>query len=113
MTLEEFPFEISQCVEEAVELLASKVAEKNIDLLYFIDPEVPDIVSGDITRLRQVLINLIGNAIKFTDEGEVVVRVEVHDIQGQDAKIYFSIRGYRYWYYPGATGEIILCIFTS
>lgn len=92
MTLEEFPFEISQCVEEAVELLASKVAEKNIDLLYFIDPEVPDIVSGDITRLRQVLINLIGNAIKFTDEGEVVVRVEVKEIDGQDAKIYFSVR---------------------
>lgn len=92
MSLEEFPFEISQCVEEAVELLAQKVSEKGIDLLYFIDPAVPDIVSGDITRLRQVLINLIGNAIKFTSEGEVVVRVELDQIEGQDARVYFSIR---------------------
>lgn len=92
MSLEEFPFEIAQCVEEAIELLASKVAEKNIDLLYFIDPGVPDIVSGDITRLRQVLINLIGNAIKFTDEGEVVVRVELHEADGDNARVHFSIR---------------------
>ena len=92
MTLEEFPFEISQCVEEAIELLSAKVTEKNLDLLYFIDPDVPDIVSGDITRLRQVLINLIGNAIKFTNEGEIVVRVEVQEIDGQNARIYFSIR---------------------
>lgn len=92
MSLEEFPFEIAQCVEEAIELLASKVAEKNIDLLYFIDPAVPDIVSGDITRLRQVLINLIGNAIKFTDEGEVVVRVELHEVEGDNARVHFSIR---------------------
>lgn len=92
MSLEEFPFEIAQCVEEAIELLASKVAEKNIDLLYFIDPGVPDIVSGDITRLRQVLINLIGNAIKFTDEGEVVVRVELHEVEGDNARVHFSIR---------------------
>lgn len=92
MSLEEFPFEIAQCVEEAIELLASKVAEKNIDLLYLIDPAVPDIVSGDITRLRQVLINLIGNAIKFTDEGEVVVRVELHEVEGDNARVHFSIR---------------------
>lgn len=92
MSLEEFPFEIAQCVEEAIELVSSKVAEKNIDLLYFIDPEVPDIVSGDITRLRQVLINLIGNAIKFTSDGEIVVRVELQEKEGDNAKIYFSVR---------------------
>lgn len=92
MSLEEFPFEIAQCVEEAIELSASKVAEKNIDLLYFIDPSVPDIVSGDITRLRQVLINLIGNAIKFTDEGEVVIRVELDEVAGDNARVHFSIR---------------------
>ncbi len=92
MSLEEFPFEIAQCVEEAIELSASKVAEKNIDLLYFIDPSVPDIVSGDITRLRQVLINLIGNAIKFTDEGEVVIRVELDEAEGDNARVHFSVR---------------------
>ena len=92
MSLEEFPFEISQCVEEAVELLSSKVTEKGIDLFYFIDPDVPDIVSGDITRLRQVLINLIGNAIKFTDEGEIVIRAEVRDIIEDEVEVYFSVR---------------------
>ncbi len=92
MSLEEFPFEIAQCVEEAVELLSAKVNEKGIDLFYFIDPEVPDIVSGDITRLRQVLINLIGNAIKFTDDGEVVIRVDLRDRTEDEVEVYFSVR---------------------
>ncbi len=92
MPLEEFPFEINQCVEEAIELLSTKVSEKKIELLYYIDSEVPDIVLGDITRLRQVLINLIGNAIKFTDEGEVVVRVELKKKVGSESEIYFSVR---------------------
>ncbi len=92
MSLEEFPFEISQCVEEAVELLSAKVSEKGIDLLYFIDPSVPDIVSGDITRLRQVLINLIGNAIKFTDTGEVVIRVDLQSRNEDEVEVYFSVR---------------------
>lgn len=92
MTLEEFPYEISQCVEEAIELMSSKVSEKELELLYFIDPEVPVIIAGDITRLRQVLINLIGNAIKFTEEGEVVIRVDMEERVGDEAIIRFSVR---------------------
>lgn len=94
MSLEEFPFEISQSVEEAVELLSTRVSEKDVDLLYFIDPEVPEVVLGDITRLRQVLINLIGNAVKFTEKGEIVIRVENRPStkEGEDAKIYFSVK---------------------
>jgi PAS domain S-box-containing protein len=92
MSLEEFPFKISQCVEEAVELLSARVAEKKLDLLYFVDPEVPALIEGDITRLRQVLINLIGNAIKFTEEGEIVVRVELVKKKGKKAEIHFSVR---------------------
>ena len=92
MSLEEFPFEISQCLEEAVELLSSRVSEKGIELLYFIDPEVPAIISGDINRLRQVLINLMGNAIKFTEEGEIIVRVDLKDKVEDKAIIHFSVR---------------------
>ena len=92
MTLEEFPFEIQQCVEEAVELLSPKMATREVELLYFVDPEIPAIVSGDITRLRQVLINLIGNAIKFTTEGEIVVRVDLNKVEGKIAELQFSVR---------------------
>jgi PAS domain S-box-containing protein len=92
MSLEEFPFEIAQCVEEAVELLSSRVTEKKLDLLYFVDPQVPDVVEGDITRLRQVLINLIGNAVKFTAEGEIVIRVQLQKEEGKKALIHFSVR---------------------
>ncbi|WP_417593220.1 response regulator [Owenweeksia hongkongensis] len=92
MSLEEFPFEITQCVEEAVELLSSRVSEKGIELLYFIDPSVPAIVSGDITRLRQILINLLSNAIKFTEKGEIVVNVSAKKKEDSRVQIHFSVR---------------------
>ena len=73
--LEARPFNLRQCIEEAMELLGPKAAEKNLDLVVLIDPSVPSVVVGDVTRLRQVLVNLIGNALKFTARGEVVVSV--------------------------------------
>ncbi len=92
MTLEEFPFEITRCVEEAIELMSTRVSEKGLELLYFVDPDVPAIIAGDITRLRQVLLNLISNAAKFTDEGEIVIRVELEERIGDEAVIRFSVR---------------------
>ena len=92
MTLEEFPFEVSQCVEEAVELLSSRIAEKGIELIYFVDPEVPAMISGDITRLRQILINLLSNAIKFTEKGEIVINVKLQQKIDSKAVIHFSVR---------------------
>lgn len=73
MELENHPFELRTCIEEALDLLAAKAAEKKFDLAYILDESIPPILSGDITRLRQVLVNLIGNAIKFTTQGEVVL----------------------------------------
>ncbi|MDZ7848619.1 MAG: ATP-binding protein [Owenweeksia sp.] len=92
MSLEEFPFEVTQCVEEAVELLSSRISTREVELLYFVDSSVPAIVSGDITRLRQVLINLIGNATKFTSEGEIVVRADVLKQEGDKVMVQFSVR---------------------
>ncbi|MGB0383392.1 MAG: response regulator [Ardenticatenaceae bacterium] len=73
MELEKQAFDLRACVEGALDLLATKASEKGLDLAYFIDENTPDAVIGDVTRLRQILINLVGNAIKFTQQGEVVV----------------------------------------
>ena len=95
LDLEDRPFDLRSCVEEALDLLAPKAAEKGLDLAYFIDGKVPATVSGDVTRLRQILVNLIGNAIKFTAEGEVVTTIECRPAAAEDAgglKLHFSIR---------------------
>ena len=75
LELEHHPFELHTCIEEALELLAPKAAEKNLDLAYVVDDAIPKILVSDVTRLRQILVNLIGNAVKFTHEGEVVIEV--------------------------------------
>lgn len=75
--LETHPFNLRQCVEEALELLGPKAAEKSLDLVALVNPDVPALVVGDVTRLRQVLVNLVANAIKFTARGEVVVSVRL------------------------------------
>jgi len=75
LELENQPFDLRECVEDSFELLASKAAEKNIELIYNFKSGTPSVISGDVTRLRQILINLIGNAVKFTEAGEVFVLV--------------------------------------
>ncbi|MCS6813124.1 MAG: PAS domain S-box protein, partial [Cyanobacteria bacterium] len=80
LDLEEHPFNLRDCLESVIDLLAPKVAEKNLDLVYYIDPDVPTVVQGDVTRLRQVLMNLLSNAVKFTATGEVVVHVAAQQL---------------------------------
>ncbi|CAE7267178.1 dhkJ, partial [Symbiodinium sp. CCMP2456] len=92
MSLEEYPFELKQCIEEAVELLSSKVSQKRLELTYFVDPEIPAFVRSDITRLRQVLLNLLNNAVKFTDEGEIEIRADLEERKGERVKIHFTVR---------------------
>ncbi|OCR02667.1 hypothetical protein BCD67_15905 [Oscillatoriales cyanobacterium USR001] len=75
LELEEQPFDLRDCIETALDLLAPKAAEKSLDLAYIIDGDAPNTIIGDIGRLRQILVNLLSNAIKFTDKGEVVVSV--------------------------------------
>ncbi|WP_392482842.1 PAS domain S-box protein [Nostoc sp. C110] len=77
LELEEQPFDLRACVEQAISLLAPKAAQKDIELVYLIQPQVPTQIVGDMTRLRQVLMNLLNNAIKFTEYGEVLLSVEL------------------------------------
>jgi signal transduction histidine kinase len=75
LELEERPFELRACVEETLELSSCKAAEKKLDLIPLIDEELPPSIVGDVTRLRQVLLNLVSNAVKFTQQGDIVVSV--------------------------------------
>lgn len=75
LDLEAQPFDLQTCIEESLDLLAAKAAEKGLELAYMIDPNIPKTMVGDVIRLRQILVNLLSNAVKFTQTGEVVVSV--------------------------------------
>ncbi len=75
LELENRPFELRDCLEGALELVAASASNKGLDLAYLLDPQTPGALIGDVTRLRQILINLLNNAVKFTEQGEVVLSV--------------------------------------
>jgi signal transduction histidine kinase/DNA-binding response OmpR family regulator len=77
LTLERIDFHLRQSLGTTLKALALRAHEKGLEVIYRVHPEVPDNLMGDPGRLRQVLVNLVGNAIKFTDQGEVVIAVEV------------------------------------
>jgi signal transduction histidine kinase/phosphopantetheine adenylyltransferase len=77
MSLDIQPFDIHACVEDVLDLFASKVHNHEIKLLSNIDPEIPAMLVGDLTRIRQVLVNLVSNALKFTDAGDIIVAAEL------------------------------------
>jgi len=84
MELEHIPYDLISTLEEVLDLFGVRSAEKGLDLAYLFDSTTPNAIVGDPTRLRQILINLIGNAIKFTDKGEVVVEVFCEPISAID-----------------------------
>lgn len=89
--LERRTFSPADCVEECINLLAASAAQKRIDLAYFIDDSVPSLIQGDAVRLRQTLINLLGNALKFTSEGQVVVTVICTSWTDERCELRFSV----------------------
>lgn len=80
LELEVQPFSLRTSIEEMLDLLAPSAANKGLELAYYIQPGTPDAIAGDVTRLRQILVNLIGNAIKFTPAGEVVLTVSARPL---------------------------------
>ncbi len=89
--LEEMDFDLRECIEAILKTLALRADEKGLELLCEIAPEVPEIVSGDPGRLRQVLINLLGNALKFTSEGEVSLRVLMERTEEKTSVLRFVV----------------------
>jgi len=96
MVMEKQPFYLSDCIESAMDLLASKASEKGLDLSYLIQENTPNRLIGDVTRLRQVLVNLLSNAVKFTPQGGVFITVEAAKVESaEEDKIYrvhFAVR---------------------
>ncbi|MCC6629950.1 MAG: response regulator [Chloroflexi bacterium] len=86
LDLEEQPFSLTECVESALDVLAARASAKKLDLAYVVEASIPPVIVGDVTRLRQVLVNLVGNAIKFTEAGEVVVTITTDAVADAPAR---------------------------
>ncbi|MHA7582771.1 response regulator [Paenibacillus vandeheii] len=92
MELEEHPFELVSCIREVLKLFAAEAGKKNIELEYFLEDSVPQLIYGDMARLRQVLLNLIANAIKFTDHGGVYLIVSVNEEKDGRMTLEFAVK---------------------
>ncbi|HMQ51156.1 MAG TPA: response regulator, partial [Anaerolineae bacterium] len=92
LELEAHPFNLRTCIEESLDLVATKAAEKGLDLTYLVDPHLPYTFIGDVTRVRQILVNLLSNAVKFTNQGEVVVEVKGEILRANRTQLLFSVR---------------------
>src|SRR5579864_8519373 len=89
--LEEGDFDLRDCLESALKTIAVRADQKGLELLCEVAAEVPEWVRGDCNRLRQIVINLVGNGIKFTDGGEVGVKVQVDSTDGADLSLHFTV----------------------
>jgi GAF domain-containing protein/CheY-like chemotaxis protein len=92
MDIESQPFDLRECVESALDLVAPRAVEKRLETAYFFEGDVPAAISGDVTRLRQILLNLLANAVKFTDEGEVVLTVIATAAVDGSTELSFAVR---------------------
>src|SRR5215831_9923089 len=92
LELEQAPFDLVECVEEALQLVAPRAAGTNLELTYSVDETTPRLIVGDAGRLRQILVNLLANAIKFTSAGEVAVTVSARVTECSGREIHFAVR---------------------
>jgi signal transduction histidine kinase/CheY-like chemotaxis protein len=92
LELEMVDFEMRENIEEIIRTLALRAHQKRLELICSVDPDVPETVSGDVVRLRQILVNLVGNAIKFTSKGEIEVDVKTMSRVGGEVCVHVSVR---------------------
>lgn len=92
MPLEQIPLRVRDIAGATLRMFTARVHQRPIELLCHVDRDVPDALTGDPVRLRQVLTNLIGNAVKFTERGEIVLRVELEETRGARVGLRFSVR---------------------
>lgn len=92
LNFEHIPFDLVETIEGALEIIAPRASAKGLELILDVGTELPDHFMGDPGRLRQVILNLVGNAIKFTEEGEVVLKVRAEEIDEGKANLKFSVR---------------------
>jgi len=92
LELEEIPFALVTTVGEIVKTLMLRAEKKNIDLLYHVHDDVPSVLIGDPGRLRQIIVNLVGNAVKFTEAGEIVLRVRTEAVTEHTATLRFEVK---------------------
>ena len=91
LELDEVETNMIDLVEDALDLFALSVSEKGVDLLHHIAPDVPERVFTDPTRFRQILVNVLGNAVKFTDNGQIILRVNAHYLQDSKVEILVTV----------------------
>jgi PAS domain S-box-containing protein len=92
LDIEHHPFDLRACIEDALDLFVLKVAEKHLDLAADIPPAVPQNILGDVTRLRQIIVNLVSNAVKFTSNGEILLTVNATPLAANQYELQFAVR---------------------
>jgi two-component system, sensor histidine kinase and response regulator len=91
MELENHPFDVRECLDSSLKMLAVRADEKGLELLCDVDPAIPAVMTGDPARLRQVILNLVGNAIKFTSEGEISLAAQIEQRLDQGSILRFTV----------------------
>jgi predicted ATPase/CheY-like chemotaxis protein len=92
LALEHREFDLRECVENALNLISGRVAEKKLNLLYSFEENVPQSIIGDSTRLQQIIVNLLSNAVKFTEQGEIQVKVQALSSQNNLQELQFTVQ---------------------